>query len=370
MRRRPGSKPRPRAAADCSDPQGFPTHVAQHLEWLQVHNYSARTLRNVRVNFGYFTTWCAGRGLTRPNEITKPILERYQRWLYHYRSANGRPLSFRSQHVRLTPVRTFFKYLAKQNVLLYNPASELELPKLDKRLPKHVLSVGEVERVLAEVDSKDPLGVRDRAMLETLYSTGMRRLELMQLQLYDLDVERGTVMIRKGKGGKDRMIPIGERALTWIEKYLQAVRPSLVVEPDAGTLFLTNYGEAFSGNRLSQLVADYVTAAALGKRGACHLFRHTMATLMLEHGADIRFIQQMLGHAELSTTQVYTQVSIRQLKAIHTATHPGAQLRRLAADESATTATTRVTDAAVSDDARRAALLSTLAAEATDEPET
>jgi integrase/recombinase XerD len=129
-------------------------------------------------------------------------------------------------------------------------------------------------------------------------------------------------MIRLGKGKKDRMIPIGSRALAWIDKYVVEVRPTLVREPDDGTLFLSNLNEAFTRNRLTQMVREYVDAASLGKRGACHLFRHTMATLMLENGADIRFIQQMLGHAELSTTQIYTQVSIRKLKEIHSLTHP------------------------------------------------
>jgi integrase/recombinase XerD len=191
-----------------------------------------------------------------------------------------------------------------------------------------VLSVSEVERVLNQVDPKAPLGLRDRAILETLYATGMRRMELLHLHCYDLDSERGTVLIRQGKGRKDRLLPIGARAIAWIEQYLDRERPLLVNEPDDGTLFLTHRGDALSGNRLSQLVAEYVAAAQLGKEGSCHLFRHTMATLMLEHGADIRFVQQMLGHAQLSTTEVYTQVSIRALQAVYAATHPGAHLRR------------------------------------------
>ena len=181
----------------------------------------------------------------------------------------------------------------------------------------------------------NPIGIRDRAILETLYSTGMRRMELIGLRLYDLDTERGTIMVRQGKGKKDRMVPIGERAVVWCEKYMYDVRPSLAVEPDEGILFLTQSGEPFTPNRLTQLARTYVNAAEVGKKGACHLFRHTMATLMLENGADIRFIQQMLGHADLSTTQIYTRVSIRQLKEIHTATHP-ARLGRSTSDEADT----------------------------------
>ena len=136
-------------------------------------------------------------------------------------------------------------------------------------------------------------------------------------------------MVRQGKGKKDRMIPIGERALAWIERYLVEVRPSLLVGDKSGdTLFLNNHGRPFSLDCMTQLVRKYVTAADIGKHGSCHLFRHTMATLLLENGADIRYIQEMLGHAELETTQIYTLVSIRKLKEIHTASHP-ARMERM-----------------------------------------
>jgi len=368
MPRRGTRRPK-RAVGDPTDPQGMAVRLAEYLEWLRTKNYSERTVENREVYLGFLIDWCETRGIVRPSEVTKPILERYQRHLFHLRKEDGRPLSFRSQHSRLVPVRGFFKWLTRQNHLLYNPASELELPRLEKRLPKHVLTASEAEAVINQADVTEPFGIRDRAILETLYSTGMRRMEVLGLQLFDLDVERGTVMVRQGKGKKDRMIPIGERAIAWIEKYVTEVRPQLVVEPDDGTLFLTAEGTAFSPNRLTQLVRTYVDRAALGKRGACHLFRHTMATLMLEHGADIRFIQQMLGHAELSTTQIYTQVSIRKLKEIHTATHPGAKLERaqraefLAQDD---TGDVRATHD-VEPPATREVLLSSLAAEAAEE---
>ncbi len=296
--------------------------MERHLEALSVQNYSAYTVKNRRVHLGFFLDWCHERGLREPLEITRPVLERYQRYLFHYRQKNGQPLSFRSQHSRLVPLRVWFRWMARQRLILHNPASELELPRLGHRLPKSVLTAAEAERVLAQPDIRDPLGLRDRALLETLYSTGMRRLELARLKLYDLDAERGTVNIRQGKGGKDRVIPIGDRAAAWVHKYAEEARPQLVVEPDDATVFLSNAGEAFSLDHLSDLVRVHVDAAEIGKRGACHLFRHTMATLMLEGGADIRYIQQMLGHADLKTTQIYTQVSIRQLQQIHAATHP------------------------------------------------
>lgn len=308
--------------------------LVQYLEWLRSHNYSESTVSNRESYLALFVGWAEERGITRPSEVTKPILERYQRHLYHFRKANGQPLSFRSQYSRLVPVRAFFKWLTRQNVLLYNPASELELPRLEHRLPKHVLSEREAQAVLLQADTSEPLGIRDRALLETLYSTGMRRMELIGLKLYDLDLDRGTLMIRQGKGKKDRMVPIGERASVWIEKYRSDVRPQLVMEPDEGVLFLTSEGDAFSPNGMTSLVRNYVLAADTGKRGACHLFRHTMATQMLENGADIRFIQQMLGHAKLETTQIYTQVSIRKLQEIHRATHPTSRHERKAKNAS------------------------------------
>ena len=185
-----------------------------------------------------------------------------------------------------------------------------------------------LEAVLALPDLGDPIGLRDWAMMEVLYSTGIRRAELAALRLPDLDVERGTLTVRLGKGKKDRVVPIGERALMWVGRYLDEVRPSLVVPPDRAALFLDKRGASVGLARLTQLMRRYIGRAGLGKTGACHIFRHTMATLMLERGADVRLIQEILGHEELSTTEIYTRVSIGHLKAVHDRTHPGAKLER------------------------------------------
>lgn len=163
-------------------------------------------------------------------------------------------------------------------------------------------------------------------MMEVLYSTGIRRAELVALRVFDVDAQRGTVMVREGKGRKDRVVPIGERALGRVEKYLADSRRELVLGTDEGWLFLTSHGDAMTLVSASQIVQGYVRQANLGKTGACHLFRHTAATLMLENGADIRYIQALLGHARLDTTQLYTQVSIHKLKQVHALTHPGAAL--------------------------------------------
>ncbi len=312
---------------DPADVYGLHRACVDYLDWIEVHNYSPRTVVGFGASLAVFVTWCAERGVTRPAEVTRPVLERYQRHLFHRRKPDGTPLSNRTQYGRLVPIRGLFRFLVRHNRILSNPASDLEMPRVEHRLPRHVLSASEAEAVLAVPELSLGFGVRDRAMLEVLYSTGMRRRELIGLSVWDLDAERGTVTIRQGKGRRDRMIPIGERAAAWVAKYSADVRATLEVPPDAGVLFLTKEGLDFTPDHLSGLVSRYVDAADMAKRGSCHLFRHTMATLMLEGGADIRFIQQMLGHAELSTTQVYTQVSIRALKAIHTATHPGAANR-------------------------------------------
>ena len=354
---RKGQTKRKPAVGDARDPDSLTAHMLRFSEWSREKAYSERTVENREAALRPFIAWCAERGLARPQEITKPILERYQRHLFLYRKADGEPLSVRSQHVRTTPIKAFFKWLSRGNHILYNPASELELPRMEKRLPRHVLSAREVETVLAVPDITTPIGIRDRAMLEVFYSTGIRRMELIGLSVTDIDADRGTLMVRQGKGKKDRMVPIGERALAWTQKYREDVRGDFACGSDDGTLFLTTQGEAFAAGRMTQLVRGHVTAANLGKRGSCHLFRHSMATLMLEGGADIRFIQAMLGHAELSTTQIYTQVSIRMLKQIHTATHPGRPISARNRKDAATGDT----------GADRDALLATLDAEADEE---
>ena len=189
-------------------------------------------------------------------------------------------------------------------------------------MPEEALSIEQTELILSQPEINDPLGIRDRAILETFYSTGLRRSELVKLEVTDLNPERCTVRIRQGKGHKDRVIPIGQRALIWAERYLEDVRPQLLIDTGEKTLFLSSYGEAFNPDVLSRKITRYIKNADIGRKGSCHLFRHTCATHMLENGADIRYIQQLLGHEKLETTQIYTQVSIKQLQEVHARTHP------------------------------------------------
>lgn len=301
-------------------------YVNAHCEWMLMKGYTETTVEERLPVFQYFIAWCDERGITQVTDITRHVLERYQRHLFYHRKPNGEPLTIGTQHSRLAPLKTWFKWLAKQNHILYNPASELELPKLPKRLPRSILNIQEVEAIMAEANPDTAEGLRDRAMLEVLYSTGLRRMELAGLALYDVDVHRGVVFVREGKGRKDRVVPIGERALAWVDRYLVEARPQfMTVEHD--TLFVNDYGEPIGEHTVVKKVKHHIERAGIKKTGATHLFRHTMATHMLEAGADIRILQAILGHAKLTTTEIYTHVSIEHLKAIHTATHP-AKLKR------------------------------------------
>ena len=158
-------------------------------------------------------------------------------------------------------------------------------------------------------------------MLEMLYATGLRRMELPGVTIYDADLNRGLLWVRHGKGNRERVVPLGERAIAWLDKYLHEARPALLAA-DTDALFLTDYGEPISPHQIADKVKRYMQFAGVDKPGSTHLLRHACATHMLEGGADIRFIQEMLGHANLQTTEIYTHVSIDKLIAVHAATHP------------------------------------------------
>jgi integrase/recombinase XerD len=298
-----------------------------HFEALLVTGYSADTVRTRRVAIRRFIGWCEERGLRGPADITKQVLERYRRHLFYYRKPDGGPLTLGSQAGALAPLKSWFKWLTRENHILYNPASELDMPRQGDHLPRVILSVREVEAILAEADVNNPQGLRDRALLELLYSTGLRRMEAAHLAVYDIDFDRRVVMVREGKGKRDRIAPIGARALAWLDKYVLEARPQLLAF-DHEALFVTDYGEPALPEFIANRVKKYMDIAGIDKPGATHLLRHACATHMLEGGADIRFLQAMLGHSQLSTTEIYTHVSIEKLQAIHEATHPARLQRR------------------------------------------
>jgi len=336
-------RPRRPIPGDPDDPRGFPTLIAEYCEWMEVRAYSHNTIKMKRSALSLLAGWLAERSVTRPAEVDKAMIDAYQRSLHHRRKRNGKPLSFSTQALGLNAVRGFFDWLARNHRILHDPAAGLELPRVERRLPRAVLSAAEAERVLAMPDIGTALGLRDRAMLELFYATGVRRAELAGLAVFDLDIERRALMVREGKGRKDRMVPTGERAVMWCERYLAEARPRLATEPDHGVLFLSTTGLKIHIEALSRLIRSYVERSGVGKPGSCHLFRHTMATLMLEGGADIRHVQQMLGHVNIVSTQIYTRVSLRSLESVHSATHPGAannppSVRRAAEERTGTEA--------------------------------
>lgn len=302
-------------------------YMDEHFEWMKVTGYSLDTVRARRIALRRFIAWCDERGIDDPREITKPMLERYQRHLFYYRKEDGAPLTLGSQLQCLAPLKTWFRWLSREHHILANPAADLDLPRQPKRLPRAVPSVSEVEAILAEAEPDTAQGIRDRTLLEVLYATGLRRMEIVGVAIYDVDLNRGVLWVRHGKGGRDRVVPLGERAMAWLDKYLTEARPELLAA-DTDALFLSDYGEPIQPHQVADKVKRYMRFAGVDKPGSTHLLRHACATHMLEGGADIRFIQEMLGHANLETTEIYTHVSIDKLIAVHKATHPSRLQRR------------------------------------------
>ncbi|MEI6105708.1 MAG: tyrosine-type recombinase/integrase [Opitutae bacterium] len=299
----------------------------QWLRWLDAHAYSPATCAVRLWALRSFLKWTHEKRLTRPVDVTRDVLESYQLSLWQQTRANGQPLSVATQRGRLGTVQLFFAWLCRQHHLDANPSIDLELPrKPHHSLPK-ALSAEEMTAVLAIPDVRDPLGVRGRAILELFYATGIRRAELVRLDLGDVQRASRLIWVRQGKGGKDRVVPMGAHAVHWLERYLLECRPRLEVSATERALFLTGYGERFSSGYLGNWVRRTLVAAGIERPGACHLLRHSCATHMLQHGADIRFIQQLLGHESLETTQIYTEVTIRQLQEVHARCHPHGQMR-------------------------------------------
>lgn len=321
-------------------------YLGEYLAWMRVRAFSEYTVRARRVMLRRFVAWCVERGVDDPRAISRAVLERYQATLYHYRKADGAPLGLHTQLQCLLAVRGWFRWLTREHHIAANPAADLDLPRTTRQLPRVILSVAEVQGLLAQADPDSPelpaqhhaQALRDRALLEVLYATGLRRREMASAALYDADLSRGLLLVREGKGRRDRVVPLGRRALAWLRRYLDEGRPALVsgtaalLEREAGrsaasqALFVTDYGQPISPEWLATKVRRYLGFAGIDKPGATHLLRHACATHMLEGGADIRFIQALLGHAEVSSTQVYTHVAIDKLAAVHAATHPGARL--------------------------------------------
>jgi len=297
--------------------------VSEHLAALAARGLSPYTVAERAYMLARFVEWADERGITEAAQVDARAVERFQRHLFYRRKRDGNPLGVASQYAHLEAVKQFFSWTARTGRTAHNPASEIDMPKLERHLPKTLLTPAEIEAVLAVPDIASPVGLRDRAMMEVLWSTGMRRGEICGLALADLDLEGATVTIRRGKSRRDRVVPVGERAMVWIDRYLVDSRPLLLRGAPSLFLFVTRGGLDVGPDHLTIRVGRAIKTAT-GKTGSCHAFRHAMATAMLSGGADVRYVQEILGHALLSTTAIYTHVSIEQLKAVHAACHPAA----------------------------------------------
>ncbi len=253
------------------------TDIEQYLLWLGVHNYAKTTISDRRRYLSYLACFLSARGVSDSACVSFEHLKEYQEDLFAHRKVNGQPLTFGTQSQRLIPVQQLFSWLRRNGLISNNPASDLSMPRADRRLPEATLSSAEMSSVLSCPDVKRPLGLRDRSVLEVFYSCGLRRSELIDLRLRDIDFDRGTVFVRCGKGAKDRYVPIGERALFWLRLYIELARPRFDPDGQTDVLFLSSVGTPLCPDWLSRKVRRYLADAGVHKKGSCHLLRHTVA---------------------------------------------------------------------------------------------
>jgi integrase/recombinase XerD len=279
---------------------------------------SANTVSAYRRDLVKFEAFAKKRQLTL-EAVSRDDLVDFLAGLYREK------LESRTVARQLVTLRNFFRYAQVQDLITTDPSANLESPKLRRSLPGY-LRLEEVERLLAQPDANTTLGLRDRAMLEVLYSTGLRVSELVGLRVGDVDSKSGCVRCI-GKGDKERIVPVGRKALATVEKYLQAGRPEMLRQAKAlnsTALFVNNRGVALSRVGVWKILSAYGRRAGLRVALTPHMLRHSFATHLLEHGADLRSVQLMLGHADISTTQIYTHVVEERLKQIYKAHHPRA----------------------------------------------
>lgn len=294
-------------------------HVEGFLQILKQKNYSPHTLENYAVDLGQFLHFVHEEGFKSWEEIKHVHLRQYlaeMRAKGHSRATVAR---------KLASLRSFYRYLTRLEILVKNPLLNLHNPKKNKRLPRFLYQQ-EIEALLA-LPPFTPLGLRDRAIMELLYGAGIRVSELTGLDLDDLDRDRGYLMVF-GKGGKERLSPLGKKGYRSLQEYLERGRPHLLRNRSKGTeikaVFLNRWGERLSTRSVRRLLDGYVKKAALNKKVSPHTLRHTFATHLLEGGADLRVVQELLGHVSVSTTQIYTHLSREKIRKVYNRTHPRA----------------------------------------------
>ena len=282
--------------------------------WLE-DGLAKNTLESYRRDLALFADWLAGRGKAL-DAAAEPEL------LGYFAFRHGGATRFRaSTQARLaSSLKRFYQYLVRSNRIAADPTLRLETPKRVPRFPK-TLTEGDVEALLGAPDVDRPLGLRDRAMLELLYATGLRVSELVRLKGGEVSLDMGVVRVF-GKGSKERMVPLGEEAAAWLMRYQREARPALLKGRGADAVFVTARGDAMTRQAFWHLITRYGARAVPGKHLSPHTLRHAFATHLINHGADLRVVQLLLGHADISTTQIYTHVARERLKALHAKHHP------------------------------------------------
>jgi integrase/recombinase XerD len=283
-----------------------------HL-WLE-DGLAELTLAAYRRDLTSFAGWLAtarGEGLAGARAGD---LEAYLAWRF---ARHARP---RSAARYTSALKRFYRYLLRERLIGADPTVNLDSPKLPRALPK-TLTEADVERLLDSADVATPQGLRDRAMLETLYATGLRVSELVGLKLVALNLNDGVLRIT-GKGSKDRLVPLGEEAVRWLRAYLATARPALLGPRLADAVFVTARGEGMTRQAFWHLIKRRARTAGIERPLSPHTLRHAFATHLLNHGADLRVVQMLLGHSDLSTTQIYTHVARERLKDLHSQHHP------------------------------------------------
>ncbi len=304
----------------------FADCITFFLEDSLARGQSDATVNSKRLLLAQFEKWCITEGLLNPAQIDTEYLEGYRRYLYHYRKVQGGvPLSLSTQVQRLIAVTTFLKRLYYFNIIQSNFFEYFKLPRLPRRLPMNVPDGDELEIVMTQALTGGQLMIRNRALLEVYNATGIRRCELTDLDIGDIDFKYRLLNIRKGKGDHDRRVPIAPRALDWISRYLKELRPKHSTFESGHALFISRNGKRLNKNKVTELVGKYIRRSGVREKGSCHLFRHATATNMLRGGANIRHVQEMLGHQHITSTQIYTHVSVDELSETYMKTHPAAK---------------------------------------------
>lgn len=301
----------------------FEASIDYYLKILLTKGYSQHTIYTKRYLLEIFTNWLLRRNIKDLEVISRTDLDAYLAYLFAYRKKNnGQHLALTTIRLNATAAKVFLKCLYNKDVINSSEFNKFELPKAGHALPKPILSYQDVLLVLKQIPNYTQKGIRDKAIIECFYATGIRRRELVNLNIDDLDITAKQLRIVRGKGGKDRYVPICDSAIKCIKRYLRDVRPNLLRFNNDLSLFLGNSGQRFNPSYLSSLISKYITKANINKFGSCHQFRHAVATHLVDNDADIRHVQEFLGHSSISTTQVYVHVSKAKLRKVYEATHP------------------------------------------------